>query len=279
MKKIFIISALILLTLPMITLADLGPKPSISLKFLGKTSNISAVKLFECTDQACTNKKEMESFGPQTISCQYGSKLSCYSMSYGYTNYLQVGAMVSKKMLYSNTFSTGRTMDSYFNVTVSKNSLLIEKTANFHYDEESLDNGEQQGVTVGSIFDSKLSIFALSLIITIIIELLIVIIYLLIKKTKSYSDSTSNNSLNIIILWIFLINLITIPLLWLTSSYINVNYYIFTTIAEITIVIVESIFIFITMKKTIAYKELLLLSIVMNIASFLLGNYILKIIG
>jgi len=268
MKKIFILAILTLLISPIMTLADLGPKPSISLKFSGPNSSVSDIKFIECDNQDCTIKRAPNAANKQNLSCTYGRNLSCYSISvFGQAKYLQLEATVSNKKVYSNIFSAGGSMDSYFNVIINKDNLAVEKITEVQYEmTKNLNNGQYAN-------------FISSFIITIIIELLIGLIYLLIKKTISDNNNLNNNTPKIVLFWILLINLITLPLLWVTSNYININYYIFTLIAELVVIMLESIFIFIVMKKTIPHKELLLLSLVMNAASFFLGNYILKIIG
>jgi hypothetical protein len=95
-----------------------------------------------------------------------------------------------------------------------------------------------------------------SLFITLILELLVVLVFALIKKAPK-----------IILLGVLLGNIISVPLLWILVS----HYYWLLFPAEILVVIFEACLIKLFGKGKISWKMCLLISLIMNLVSFLFG--------
>lgn len=275
MKKYFIVILLLLLLIPALSNADLGPKPSMEFYFKSVPIGVSIIKgeMFECTDSECKNKSPFREMGPQTFICNTPeSGPGCFSMSYGYEPYHQIVITFSDKVRESNIFSS-EGMESYYKVDVRKNDLEV-KESGLEITGKNIDTTQNKFIEEFSKSDINIDyqlILIFSLVLTIILEVVVVILYGLMKKILPNHQYNYPNKL---IIWVSLINLISLPLFWLLARYITFDFRLFTIIAEIIIIFFEAWFIIKVTHQESMRKEIFLLSLVMNTVSFFVGNVI-----
>jgi hypothetical protein len=256
MKKAFLFSCafFIVLLSPCIVHADLGPKPTMKFRLTYQTSATTTLlsgKLYECgEDKNCVAMEPFQNAGPAHFACDNNG---CDSISYGYSTYQKLVFTFSDKTRESQIFKN-TDFNSSYNVTVTDNSLIIKKIS---------------GSNPRSVLNYIITLisFVLSLIITLIIELLVSSIYLFASRKPKK-----------ILLHVILANLISLPVVWLLV-YIKTPAIITVTekllFAEILVVIFEALFIHRLNKNSLTLKQAFWLSIVMNLASFFLGQYII----
>ncbi|MDD4975501.1 MAG: hypothetical protein PHY93_14170 [Bacteriovorax sp.] len=223
--------------------ADLGPKPTkdFSISFEGKfkESDLMDGRLYECADVFCTKMNEFLEYGPQGFGCR-GSE--CHAQAYGFKDcYYKIIFTFADKKLESNVFTLKQ---SNLDITVKNDGLVVKGNTSIN---KPTDNN-----------------FWISFLITIVIEMVISLIFLLLsKKTLS------------ILKWVFLSNLISLPIVWYLFPSINVPYKWQLGLSEIFAVLFESSFIYYFGKKYISYKRTLVLSLLNNVASVVGGLIIL----
>lgn len=105
----------------------------------------------------------------------------------------------------------------------------------------------------------------IALCITVIVETVVALIYVVISKL-SYK----------LLAWVLLVNTLSLPLLWITAYYNKISNDVFLWIAEIIIVLFEAWFIRKMFKQLLTWKATLILSIVMNTASYFIGDQIIN---
>lgn len=281
MKKYWIIFIFVFLSFsPFLVSADMGPKPTMDFDFVGIPTGqkIVKVQLYECGDPQCSTINLFEEFGPQRLECSFTkSGSTCFSMAYGYEPYQKLIVTFSDKIRESNIFSP-EGMESFYKVQVGRNDLTVrsiydppvDPNANFFTIRGSLNQSFEQGISI----QYTLSLI-LSLILTIILEVLVVLGYSLIKKVLPERFQTYPKGL---IIWVSLVNVITLPLLWMVAYYSPLDFHLFIKIAEALIVLFEAWFIVVVTRQKAMWKEILLLSIVMNTASYFMGDYIISMI-
>lgn len=113
-----------------------------------------------------------------------------------------------------------------------------------------------------------IALFLQSLAITLTLELLTALIFLhALKITKK-------------VLWFVLIaNLITLPTIWFLFTLMIRDYNSVIIFGELFAFIFEAYFIFLFAKKNISLKQSFLLSLIMNLISFFIGERIFCLIG
>lgn len=275
MKKYSIAILLSLLLIPALSKADLGPKPTMEFYFENVPKGVSIItgKMFECTDSECKNKTPFREMGPQRFNCNTPEAGSgCFSMSYGYEPYHQIVITFSDKVRESNVFNS-EGMESYYSVDVRKNDLVV-KESGLEIAGKKIDATQNKFIEIFTKRDIDINyqlILIFSLVLTIILEVIIVIVYGLIKKILPNHRYGYPKKL---IIWVSLINLISLPLFWLLARFITFDFRLFTIIAEIIIILFEAWFIIKVTHQESMWKEILLLSLVMNIVSFSVGNII-----
>ena len=237
--------------------ADVGPKPTMQMKlvFQGPPIAILKVDLLECQVADCADGKPLQQLGPQRIQC---SADSCFSSAYGYSPFHKLVITFADRIRESNVF-TKRAFDAQYTIAVSEISLTVEETF------------------IGSFGDFVLMggnlglIILPSLIVTIVVETLIAVLYLVITRQSKR-----------LLLWVPVINLITLPILWLfVTTPILFNDSVGgwkLLIGEIAVVIVEAVFLRLISRKKLTLKHAVIMSIVMNGMSFLAG-YLLAVVG
>lgn len=237
-----------LLMVPAVALADLGPKPGMSFKIVYQTSarpKIVSGEQLECQDDQCVDAKSLATVGPQGFYC-YQNK--CSSLAYGYADYHKLRIKFDDNITReSNVFKTNG-FDSRYTVNVQKTDLIIPEGA---------------VGTIPDISPNKITGFSVALLITLLVELLIALIYFVIRK------------INLKVLWfVFLGNLISLPIVHFVFPLLNLSSSLTTTSSEIFAVILEFALIYLCTKKHITARDTIILVIIINLVSFLIGYLI-----
>ena len=110
--KLFATIFCLLLLFCTTVLADLGPKPTITINFLSQNEFIpDGIKLdaflLQCETADCQNAKRLEPIGPQHFSCLWDCDkkiVSCGGMAYGFSKFLQLDLVIKGKLIRSNIF-------------------------------------------------------------------------------------------------------------------------------------------------------------------------------
>jgi hypothetical protein len=243
-RGIFLISAIFILSILINFIsADLGPKPTMEFNIQYETSNqITLINgsQYQCEDKDCNNIKRLSEYGPQRFLCNSNS---CRSAAYGYSPYQKLILNFSDKQRESQIFYTNA-FNAKFNVRVTDSELIVEETTPF-------------------ASKWKVSSFIKSLIITLILELLVALKYL--SKNKLPKK---------ILVSILIGNLITLPIVWFIIQLIITKLEIFILLSEIFAIVFEAYFIYYLNKKKITIKKAFILSIIMNLTSWIIGGFI-----
>ena len=299
-----ILAAAILFLLPFQAArsADVGPKPSMSFSFVYRIKPIpvivSGVQL-ECSDPTCSDAAPLAQMGPQNFSCSY---TTCNSLAYGYREYHRLNITFSDgRARLSNVF-TKKAFAAAYKVDVRSDDLLVTETkslsitgyplfdvvfwacgglfylilwglliayvvrigkadpaAKFPVPLSILIGLVAAFMLIGGLFISK------GLLTTVLIELLLGLGYALWRK----------RSLAVILTTILLLNLATQPALWVTISALNSSYsWIAILLAELVVWLAEAVGLYLVQRKSVKFTEMLLLSLVLNLASFLVGLFL-----
>src|SRR5262249_13025365 len=103
-----------------------------------------------------------------------------------------------------------------------------------------------------------------SLIVTIVVETMVAGLLLLIRRKPMY-----------VLLWVPIVNLITLPALWwfVTGPFLfeDSSGGLKLLIAEIVVVLVEGSLLYLASRRAITLRYALTLSVIMNVASFVVG--------
>ena len=224
--------------------ADMGSKPEMHFTFVQENGNpndlaIISGTLYECDLSDCSDAHPLEEMGPQRFECE---TFSCYSMAYGYAEYLQLEITFEDGITRKSPVFTKEAFQANYQVTLlADNTLQVEE-----------------------IPEKKKSLL-LALIFTLFVELLLGYLY---ARKKDFS-------LKRFLLGIFIVNLITNPLFNLII--LSLPFYfalIFGIFGEIVIILFEGVFIYFFMKKEIGFWKSLLLSFSFNLASMILGFFL-----
>jgi hypothetical protein len=227
----------IALLLPSLTAyADIGPKPSAEFKFTYENAPVPIVdgQLLICDDAACATSHPLEQVGPQHFSC---SQDTCSSAAYGYGRYLKLVIEFEDRTRESEVFRK-RAFDSVFSVTVTVTSLVVIE--------------KHQSPSTGG--------FALALIFTLIVETPAAAIY---RRRFSFPRS--------LLLWVPAASLITLPVIWFGFTRLLWSDETIIGLGEAFAIAFEAVFLWLISRKALAFKHAVGLSLMMNMASFLLG--------
>jgi len=305
MKSILLIPLLLLLimlTVPIDTAqADIGPKPSMEFEFEYETEVpyeiLDGIQL-ECDNPDCSDAEPLEDLGPQRFTCEL---ISCSSMAYGYSPYhrLQI-RFEDGKTRQSNVFESDSFSMSY-RVIVREDDLRVEKIRGRSNplgwtlialliggllaillsigfiilmilillrageDRADFKNSRWVFVLLWIVMGLLLifaSFFSIPIPITLAVELILAFIYTRLRKRSILTTLTM----------VAVANTVTLPILWFGANVMSSSYNLLViAVAEILIWLVESTILFLTQRKSVPFKEMLFLSFILNLLSFLLG--------
>ncbi len=287
------------------TRADTGPKPSMNFTFtfeMNPAPGISAGTLIECSDAACSNGESLRQLGPQHFDC---TASSCSSLAYGYSEYQRLVLEFSDGVTRtSNVFTKSKFAADYV-VSVFPDRLEVVElsggvtwpvTGNMALDlviglgflclnsillvimVVLLVKVGKSGAAFKSIPGWYIAAWVLAipsillslilthgLVPTLISELALGMIYAVWRKHPKLLFLTI----------LLLMNLVTQPALWLTVSGLSGRYPILLVIfAELVVWLLEAAGIYLALRKRIGFGEALLVSLVLNAASFGIGLFL-----
>ncbi|MFH1306736.1 MAG: hypothetical protein ABIH83_03745 [Candidatus Micrarchaeota archaeon] len=260
--------ALLLLLVSSFAFADIGPKPTMDFNIIFNTSEevaIADAELIECEDEECTNAHTLEEMGPQYFEC---NQTNCNSMSYGYSEYHKIKINFSNGTTReSNIFyrpSSGYTYPLY----ITDSEILVGEKGT-RIDVFNLDSSLPDDIDVLPNFGGLLAysglilLFVAGLFITLIIEITILLVYMVFTKFSRRMVLTAIGA-----------NVITLPAVWFLFPVLitDASYLVY---AEVFAILFEAFVIFAFNSREISMLKALLLAIIMNLASFLLGSWLL----
>jgi hypothetical protein len=109
-------------------MADMGPKPSAEFEIkyaIEPIPNLTDYALLECKDAACEETTLLEELGPQHFDC---TQYECSSMSYGYTDYLQIELTFSDGVTRTSNIFTKKHFNAVYTITVRADDLVVKET-------------------------------------------------------------------------------------------------------------------------------------------------------
>jgi hypothetical protein len=252
MKKIFILVIGLCFLFPAVASADMEPKPAMTFYFVYQTLKpthlLEAVEQMqvECRDKKCIKSYNLNHFGTQGIYC---TENNCRSQAYPnqYDKYHKLKLTFSDKKIRESNIFTKQAFQANYQVLVTDSGLVVNETSPFVY---------RYSYIIKAIF---------SAIIVITIEMLILLFYVISRKKsrRLLLIGFYANLISIPFLWVFLFfaqNFLSLPIIYLPI--------------EILAIVFEGLYIAKLGKGLISRNSALVLSLVMNIASWVIGNII-----
>jgi hypothetical protein len=284
--------------------ADIGQKPSMEFQFEYETDQPLEIldgTLYECNLSDCSDARPLEELGPQGFSC---TSVTCSSLAYDYSEYHRLLIRFSDgKERQSDVFQSN-SFDSTFRVLVRENDLVVEKIRGgsnpfgwtllglflggiltillslallillviiiLRAGELKADFKSSRWVFISLWFVMAIlliiaSFFSPAILITVIIEAILGLLYAVIRNRSKLTTITM----------VILANMITILPFWAVASFMSGDYHVlFIIIAELLIWFVESVILYLTQRKTIRFWEAVLLSLILNGISTLIGLFL-----
>ena len=115
--------------------------------------------------------------------------------------------------------------------------------------------------------------FLLALVLTVIIET--IVLFIIVRKLFKINKKKISNSI-LIFLGIFC-SFSTLPYLWYILPFFIKDYFYFVLIGEIFVILIESLIYYFVLKLN--YKRSFIISLICNLASFLIGTLIVWLIA
>ncbi|MBX3062943.1 MAG: hypothetical protein KF726_08205 [Anaerolineae bacterium] len=237
LAQIAVIFGILILVLPLTTVqADTGPKPTMefTFEFQGQPIAIIGGEQLQCDDPTCSDGKPLQVGGPQRFYCTADS---CQSLAYGYKPYHKLIIQFADGTRESNVFQK-RAFSAVYIVKVTESGLEVEETY------------------------ANVNVLP-SLLITLVIETFVAAVYLAIIRLQRTA-----------LKWVPVASLITLPLVWffiLRSSLPTVTAIV---LAEAFAVVFEAIFLYGLNRNTLPLKHAVIMSLIMNAASFLIPLFL-----
>jgi hypothetical protein len=300
--SIFILAGLLVLVPLRSTRADTGPKPTMKFSFIYKineTPEITSGNLLECSDVNCADGEPLKQLGPQHFDC---SPSSCSSMAYGYSKFHRLVLEFSDGVTRTSNVFTKTKFAADYKVSVYADHMeVVEQpggptwpvtgstivdlllglgffcltTANLVALVMLLVKAGKPGTTFNLMpgwyiagWILAIPTFLISLVLTrglvptLILELVLGSVYAIWRK----------HPLILVLTVILLLDLITQPALWLTASGFSGHYSISLVLfSELVVWLVEAGGLFAALRKRIGFGEALIVSLVLNAASFGIG--------
>jgi len=274
--SLLIIAAALIIFLPKITSADLGPKPTVNIDVFYNQQvvpdpNFSA-KMLECISQAdFTSREDRDSLKdliPQFKINKYDSAKNCYWYP---AEFAWGGKCNNSKCTF------GYMPPSDFKLTVYVPSLdrvfvtneISRTNFNSHYKVDLLSDGSAKIIeTTPTLQQDQILSFIKAFIITIILELLVSLIFVVITKIPKK-----------ILVYVLLANMITLPIVWFLFPLFQLSIVAIIIISEIFAILFEMLFIYFISNRAISLKKSILLTILNNLISLFLGAFILILLN
>ena len=289
---------------PVVLHADVGPKPTMTFNVVFETERpleIVGGQQMQCEAADCSDARPLEKLGPQAFHCDEDS---CSSMAYGYATYNQLVLTFSDGVARtSNVFSSGM-MNSTYRVTVREKDLHVERVREGRAAEPLLWAliGRSAGTAAAVLFGAALLTITVWLIVrawrtkddrrrstalllagwvvslplldlgtayslapaaTLLVEELLILAYAIVSRQRILGWLTH----------VLLVNMISQPALWLVvvSRGAALPYPLILVAVEPLIWVLEAGLFFGLRGQDLTFGRELLLSLVINAASFLVG--------
>ena len=281
--------------------ADMGPKPSMEFEFEFQTESpltiVDGVQ-YECEDATCADAGVLEEMGPQGFSCVADS---CSSMAYGYAPYHQLEITFSDGITRRSQIFEYDAFNMRYRVIVREDDLRVERISGRHNPmgwfflgvivagivglglfltnlvllvililragEDRATWQDARGVYIGLwatmipfiIFGG---FFSWAIPLTVCIEACLGLLYAVIRQRHRFQTLSL----------ISMVNLITLPLLWVTIQYFfGAAHWAVMLLAETLVWLIEALLLWATQRKSLHFSEALLLSFALNTTSLLIG--------
>lgn len=217
--------------------ADVGPKPGMLFKFeyLVQGITLTGGDLLTCQQADCSDGEPLKELGPQRFRCEAES---CYTVLYGSSPYYRLRLTFSDKVRQSAVFTKERYNAEYL-VTVRANDLLVKENT--------------------SIFGRD-NCFCGGLFLTLLLETVIAGLF-----------TTTLGLTRALVGWVPIASLLTLPAVWYGFPLLPVSPLLSTGLAESFAVLAEAGMIYFAAQRVVSFRTVLILSVVMNAASFFAG--------
>lgn len=234
-----------LLLVPAPAHADLGPKPEavFSFDYQVPRAQIVSGELWQCSDATCTGGEPLRQLGPQGFSCEVDN---CHATAYGFADYQKLVIRFGDRTRESNVFHQ-EGFNGVFVVTVRETDLVV--TERF-----------QAGYGSRVDFLTRLLYFAGAAAITLVLELIVASLFFR-RLGKSCW----------LLLLVVLGNVITLPIVWFVFPALGLGSVGTTVAAELFAWLAETVILFIGSLGRLPLRHALVISLVMNLASFWVG--------
>lgn len=270
-RFVLIFASLLLFLLPVIY-ADIAPHPSARVNFFVTHNNQTIKENFRadiimCLQDGCTHSDN-------AVECTKGVCSFYYYRIERVPSQMKLQVTLKDKIFTSGVFNfSSRTSprESYYKVNIDSNWKMTVISDNKGVGQEGSAITDSEGLSL-LVFS-----FIYAVILTICIELAVLIIFL--KKWNLKKWKT-------LILAVVLANLVSIPLVWIIilffaevlSSFFVYGALIAIIVGEAFAIVFEAYFVRWMNKKVISLKKAFILSVVMNVASFVIGGTILALL-
>lgn len=256
LRVVLWLGALVLLIVPMQAAhADIGPKPTMEFTFefnIPKVDIVSGVQM-QCQQPDCSDAHPLEELGPQHFAC---TSDACESMAYGFADYNKLVITFTDRERESNIFST-TDFNAKFKVVVDENSLTVTQTSS---------SGSGGGAGGGGDGDKPiLPLCGSAGLLTLVIETLV--ISLLVGAL---------NLPRVLVGWTPVASLLTLPAVWYLFPRLAMPAGWVTGGSEAFAVLVEAGFLHLVTGRRVPLHTALLISALMNAASFLAGWFFIR---
>lgn len=244
-KALIYLALMAAIFIPGFARADLGPKPTMEFQFTSESSfSITDGQQMECEDSECKDSHALEKAGPQGFSCE---AQSCSSLAYNYAPYHKLVIDINGKKVESNIFKTKRGGNSVYVVNVSGDNLTVN---------------EKPGGASDNLSGLAARIL-LALAITIVAEIIFLFLAIIIFKLPWK-----------IFVPFFIANITSVSAFWFVANWLDSISLAYILIGEIIIVFYEALIYWLFVKKAYSFPKMLLLSFVLNLASFITTLFI-----
>ena len=276
--------------------ADIGPKPTLDFEFVYETGvplTITGGELLQrCDETTCIDGKPLQQAGPQHFSC---TESSCSSMAYGYSEYQQLVIHFSDGVTRKSQVFTRSGFSNQMRVTVREDDLWVEKVSvttdviilfgggfmvvvglplllimtvllliKSGKGTVTLENARLPFITIWVITGLAALVggfISLSVPLTFLIEGLLVLLY---ARRRAHLPAA-------LLTGALLANLLTQPVFLFLLVFRADWAFLWVVIAELCIWLVEAGVLYLAQRKTLSFKEALVLSLLLNVVSFGLG--------
>lgn len=240
-----VLLASVLVLLPAVpAYADVGPKPSMVFRFTYEIPQvaITVAQQIECKEPTCSDGAPLEEIGPQRFWCEDSE---CRSTAYGYAYYHRLVITFADGVTRESTVFATQGRGGNFVVTVTRDALLVQTEEPLAWLFQSLRNA------VGCLPGWSL---------TLVIETLI-----------AGMLATALGMPRALVAVVPVASLVTLPVVWFVFPQLALPWVAIVGLSELFAVVFEGGIIYAFTHWTLPLRQVALLSLLMNGASFAVG--------